>query len=231
MKIKYSFVIPTLNEGKYIGKCLSSIRKMRRKDIEIIVVDSYSKDKTVKTARRYGAKVLYEGRKGPAIARNTGSRKAKGEVFVFPDADVIFDKDFLNKLDVEFQKNIAGGVFNLFPYDGNGFVKLNALLINKFVNFMIAIGIPVTNGSCFVYRKKYFRKVHGFNPKFLTNEDHDLAARISKVGRVVFLRKIRVNFSSRRLKKWGLLKAIRMYGQSTYLFFFKRTYVKSGYWE
>lgn len=231
MKIKYSFIIPTLNEGKYIGKCLSSIKKMRRKDAEIIIVDSYSKDKTVKTARRYGAKVFYEGRKGPAIARNTGAKHAKGDIFVFPDADVIFEKDFLTKLDKEFERNIAGGVFNLYPYDGNGFVRFNGLLINKFVNFMIAIGMPVTNGSCFVYRKKLFRKVHGFNPKFMTNEDHDLAARISKVGHIVFFRNIRVNFSSRRLQKWGLLKSIKMYGKSTYLFFFKRTYIRTGYWS
>src|SRR3989344_6976071 len=97
--MKFSFIIPTLNEGEYLEECLKSIKSQNFNDYEIIIVDSYSKDNTVKIAKKYGAKVLYESKKGPAVARNTGAKKAKGEILIFPDADVRFEKDFLEILE------------------------------------------------------------------------------------------------------------------------------------
>src|SRR3989344_830900 len=106
--MKFSFIIPTRNEGDYLEGCLKSIKKQTIKDYEIIIVDSYSKDNTVATARKYGAKVLFEKRRGPAVARNTGAKKTKGEILIFPDADVRFEKNFLEILEKKMNTVIAG---------------------------------------------------------------------------------------------------------------------------
>jgi glycosyltransferase involved in cell wall biosynthesis len=88
---KVSIVIPTLNEEKNIETVLMKIKDFfkQRSDYtyEIIVVDGYSKDKTVEIAKRNGCKVLYdEFGKGSALIK--GMRAAKGEIIVTMDADV-----------------------------------------------------------------------------------------------------------------------------------------------
>ena len=86
-------------------------------------IDSYSKDNTVKIAKKYGAKVLYESKKGPAVARNTGAKKAKGEILIFPDADVRFEEDFLSNLchDIELQWLLCAVNYNRSQQNVNYF--------------------------------------------------------------------------------------------------------------
>jgi glycosyltransferase involved in cell wall biosynthesis len=231
MKPKFSFIIPSLNEGKYIGRCLASIKKQGRRDYEIIVVDSYSKDATVKIARRYGARIFYEGRKGPAIARNTGAKHGRGEIFVFSDADVIFNKNFLDVLENKMTRCVIGGVCNMAVYDNNSkMIRTNYRIANLIVRFLISLGKPMTMGSCFIFRKNTFKKAGGFNPHFLTNEDHDMANRASKLGRFVYFKNAKIGTSTRRVKKWGLRKSIRVYFKSTIVFWLNHSYLKD-YWN
>src|SRR3990172_2188424 len=113
-----SVIIPTYNEDNVILDCLASLGDQTYDDIEIIVVDDGSGDKTVSRLESYGLRVtglmkrtrnakratpkpiklLIQNHKGPGAARNLGASKAKGEILVFVDADMTFDKDFLNKL-------------------------------------------------------------------------------------------------------------------------------------
>ncbi|MBI4154334.1 glycosyltransferase [Candidatus Woesearchaeota archaeon] len=229
-RIKFSFIIPSLNEGRYIGDCLKSIKNQGRKDYEIIVVDSFSRDGTVKIAKGHGAKVLFERRKGPGIARNTGAKKAAGDILIFADADVRFGKGFLGKLEKKFDHDIGGCIFFLVLYDAkNRLQSLYYKSANYIAAFLNSIGVQMTAGSCFAYRKNVFRKAGGFNPKFMTNEDHDLADRASKIGKFVFCRDIVVYTSSRRVAKLGLFRSTKMYAKSTFTYFLNHGYLRD-YW-
>ena len=73
-----SVVIPTYNSEKYIERCLRSIKNQTYKNIEIIIVDKFSTDKTVDIAERHGAKVIQDGGER-ARAKNIGLKNAKGE--------------------------------------------------------------------------------------------------------------------------------------------------------
>lgn len=81
-----SIVIPTLNEEKNIRRVLEDIKNSRCRDYEIIVVDGYSKDKTVEIAKRYSAKVIYDD-KGKGSALIKGMNEAKGDIVITMDAD------------------------------------------------------------------------------------------------------------------------------------------------
>ena len=226
----FSFIIPSLNEGKYIGRCLNSINKQRESK-EIIVVDSYSKDDTVKIAKKYGARVLYEGRKGPAVARNTGAKAANGRILVFPDADTKFDTNFLTKLKQEYENSKAGGgIFRLTFFDPRGYSDIFFFKVwNKIVKFLNAVGFTFTNGTCFTYRKDIFNKVGGFNSKLLTNEDHDLAIRISKYSRIRMF-DITVYTTVRRLERLGAIKFLKLQAKATLNYFlFQRSLPE--YWQ
>jgi len=112
-KIKVSVIIPAYNAEQWITKCLESIPK--RDDIEIIVVNDGSTDKTIgylNNYKRFGYKDLiiidYGKNKGVSYARNTGIEKSKGEYLVFIDSDdyiypKVFNKIVDNYLNSEYQ--------------------------------------------------------------------------------------------------------------------------------
>src|SRR3989338_2350043 len=112
-----SIIIPTLNEEKYLPKLLDSIKNQNFSDYELIVADFNSKDRTREIARRYGCKIVLGGI--PGVARNNGSRVAKGEYLLFLDADVILPKHFLYKFVNEFDRKFADIATCGFKYDGN----------------------------------------------------------------------------------------------------------------
>ncbi len=231
MKPLFSFVIPTLNEGKYIEDCLKSIQKQDRKDHEIIVVDSYSRDRTVQIARKYSARVLFEKRKGPGIARNTGAKHAKGKIIIFADADVRFERGFLDKIEKKFSHDIGGCIFFLEIYDAkNTLQKYSYYFANYIACFLMSIGITMTAGSCFAYRKQVFNKAGGFNIEFMTNEDHDLAGRAGKIKKFAFFRDIVVYTSSRRVVKLGVLRSTKLYAKSTLVYFLNHGHLRN-YWD
>ncbi len=229
MKPRISVIIPTLNEKKYLKKCLDSLKRQDMRNYEIIVVDSYSTDGTVQLARRYG-RVVFEKRKGPGAARNTGAKHAKGGILVFADADVRFGKDFLKKIEKKFENNIGGGICRLSVYDsGKTVYKMAYSFVNCISKFLNRMGIILTGGSCFAYRRKIFLKAGGFNPVFMTNEDHDLAGRVSKISRFMFFDDITAYTSCRRIKKNGLLRMVKLYFKSTAIYFLNHSYVRE-YW-
>jgi len=80
-----SINIPTLNSERTIARCLRSVVQQSYRNIEIIVIDSYSSDNTVAIAKRYGAKVVYE-RKLPR-QRMRGIMESRGEYILLLDSD------------------------------------------------------------------------------------------------------------------------------------------------
>jgi glycosyltransferase involved in cell wall biosynthesis len=227
---RISFIIPTRNEEKYIEGCLKSIKGQIKKNYEIIVVDTLSEDNTIKIAKRYGAKIIIEPRKGVAIARNKGARYAKGDILVFADADVRFEKDFTKKIEEKFRNNIAGGIFNLTFFDGSRFDKLAFKFWNFVIKNLIRTGFVTTNGSCFVYEKKIFKEVKGFDEKLFTNEDNDLARKVAKLKRFCFFDDIIVYTSVRRVKKKGYLRYLIIHIKSTLLYFISKRSLQE-YWN
>ena len=85
-----SVVIPTLNEGPVIERCLKSLSEQTYKDFEIVIVDSGSKDGTLRIARKYKSRIIDEPRRGVPLARNRGAREAKGDIVVCTDGDAVY---------------------------------------------------------------------------------------------------------------------------------------------
>lgn len=98
-----SIIIPTKNSDEFLENCLKSIKNQTYKNIEIIVVDGKSKDKTLEIARRYGAKIYEyspEVKKGTFDAphkRNYGVKKARGELVYYVDADMELNKNVVEE--------------------------------------------------------------------------------------------------------------------------------------
>lgn len=99
---RVTVVIPTLNEEGGIGPTLDAIpRKSLAEagyDLEILVVDGESTDRTREVAERLGARVLVEKRKGYGRAYKTGFAAATGDVIVTADADTTYPLEAMHEL-------------------------------------------------------------------------------------------------------------------------------------
>lgn len=91
--MKASFVIPVMNGSAYIAETLDSCVRQKLKDIEIIVVDDGSTDRTIDLIEYFMEKdkrislIRHDGNKGRSVARNTGIQAAKSEIILVSDAD------------------------------------------------------------------------------------------------------------------------------------------------
>lgn len=90
--IKISVVIPAYNSEKWIGRCLESVLAQSYRNLEILVVDDGSADRTFGIARSVAGKdgrvkCFRQENRGVASARNKGLLHASGDIMAFVDAD------------------------------------------------------------------------------------------------------------------------------------------------
>lgn len=93
-----SVVIPCLNDGPLLARCLDSLNKQVIPPAEIIVVDNGSTDDSAAVARARGARVVEEPRRGITWATRTGFDAASGDLLLRLDADVEVPPDFTIRL-------------------------------------------------------------------------------------------------------------------------------------
>ncbi len=88
--LRFSIVIPSLNQGRFIGETLRSIAEQNYPAVEVIVRDGGSTDETAEVVRRFGALVtcfVSEPDHGQSDALNKGFAQATGDIFGWMNAD------------------------------------------------------------------------------------------------------------------------------------------------
>ncbi len=98
-----SVIIPMYNAEKFIEKCIEHLVHQTYKNIEIIIVDDDSTDKSVATCNNYqhnDARIHLISQKngGPSVAMNTGLDVARGDYIHFHDHDDFVNLDFFEKM-------------------------------------------------------------------------------------------------------------------------------------
>lgn len=102
--MKVSIIIPSYNSQDYLERCLDSVINQVYKNIEIIVVDDASTDKTKEIIKKYAEKdrriiPFYQTtNKGVSAARNVGLKAATGEYILFVDSDDSLTKDAVRRM-------------------------------------------------------------------------------------------------------------------------------------
>lgn len=93
MPLKLSFIIPVYNSQKYLNECLESICKQVNKDVEVIIIDDCSVDKSYQISKKFDKKYHFikvlklKKNRGVSYSRNKGIEKAKGDYLCFIDSD------------------------------------------------------------------------------------------------------------------------------------------------
>jgi len=205
--VKFSVVVPTYNEEKYIERTLQALKKQTFTDFEIIVKDGGSRDQTVKIAKRFADKIVPLPDTSAADARNQGARYAKGENLVFTDADTLLPPQTLERFNEHMtNKQVVGVSCRKIPQSGNLLDRFLYEFVNVSTFISSRIGLGGAHGNCMLIRRLVFERIGGFNPDIIVAEEQELVRRALKFGRYVFLLDFYVVENPRRLQNWGRLR-------------------------
>jgi len=94
--LKFSVVVPTLNEETNIRECVLNVRNINP-EVEVIVADGGSTDRTVQVAQEAGA-VTCGARRGRGTQMNAGAAIASGDIVLFLHADTRLPPDAFDVL-------------------------------------------------------------------------------------------------------------------------------------
>lgn len=167
--MKVSIVIPTLNEEDGIGATIDEIPvdaiKKEGYNLEILVIDGGSTDRTIEIARSKGARVIIEPRKGYGRAYKTGFESATGDIIVTGDADCTYPfRDVLVFVKMLFDKNLDFINTNRFASLEEGAMGFGNRLGNKILNLTIAfiffIRLKDSQSGMWIFRKAALEKMN-----------------------------------------------------------------------
>ncbi len=202
-----SIIIPTLNEEKYLPRLLESIKKQDFSDYEIIVSDAGSDDNTIRVAEKYNCQtVIDKENRHPSFQRNNGAKIAKGDIFLFLDADTVLPDNFLTLVVDEFKRRnlVVAGTY--FKFNPNCFLySIYAFFYNAFC-FFRQYYVPASVGAGMLATKEVHRRIKGFDTSIFVAEDYDYCCRAAKLGKFRMIRSKKILYSSRRLEKEGIIK-------------------------
>ena len=122
-KIKYSVIIPVYNAQKTLKRCLDSLLGQERKDVEVILINDGSLDRSGEIIEDYrnrypNIRAVAQENSGVSAARNRGLDEAKGTYITFVDSDDYVSDDYFRVMDeagekedcdlIVFAKDVAG---------------------------------------------------------------------------------------------------------------------------
>jgi len=173
-----SVIVTTRNEERNIANCLESVKDQSypAENIEIIVVDNNSIDRTKSFSETY-TKSVYNYGPERAAQRNFGVSKAKGEYILYLDADMVLSPDVIAECLEKCEKERLLALYIPERIIGRGFWARVRDFERSFYN--------ATSIDCvrFVKRDK-FLEIGGFDEGLTGPEDWDFDRRIARLGSV-----------------------------------------------
>lgn len=166
--MKVSIVLPTLNEEEGIGDTIDSIKKeefeKRGWDLEIVVVDGNSTDRTREIAKAKGAKIIIEPRKGYGRAYKTGLKEVTGDIIVTGDADGTYPFDKVHEyIDLLLKENLDFITTNRFAGLKHGAMSFKHFIGNFILSFTLRLlyGIKIkdSQSGMWIIRKDALNKI------------------------------------------------------------------------
>jgi glycosyltransferase involved in cell wall biosynthesis len=179
-----SLIVTTKNEEENIGRCLDSLRAQTYPNIEIILVDNNSRDKTKEIAKNKGAKVYNFGPERSA-QRNYGIiTKSQGKFVMYVDADMILTPNLI--MDCVNDLSAKPGVIALYIPE----MILGKSLFCRIRRFERQFYDGTSIDSCRFFRREAFIQSGGFDEELFKKggcEDWDLDKKIRNCGEVAIL--------------------------------------------
>lgn len=217
-----SVVVPVYNVEPYLIECLESIINQTYRDLEIILIDDGSTDRSGDICDEYGKKderiiVIHQSNQGSASAKNAGLRKSSGEYLAFVDSDDFLQEDayeFMVKQLEEYCADIIQGcfrkVYQKFYRDVNKIIEMQILDTSEFLELFTK---DWTCGLLWdklykrdIFKDIYFKEGHKIDDEFFTYKGVMNSKKILRVPHYIY--NYRQRISSVMFSKDSQLKII-----------------------
>ncbi|MDR1683013.1 MAG: glycosyltransferase [Candidatus Symbiothrix sp.] len=228
-KTLISVIIPVYNGEKYLAQCIENTLCQTYKQLEIIVIDDGSTDKSAQIAAQYPVKIISQKNSGLAASRNTGIDNATGDYIHFLDVDDWLNLQYYEKMLEAVQLTKAemavGGVINEIRQ------KRTQIFDYQIVVSTIDDKLALTNVGKYGYAWRYLFDINFLKNNNLRFEEGRLiedlafslqavyfANKIVSVPNAVYVYKLRENsimsnrnkaFKQKRHEDWKHAKEVR----------------------
>lgn len=188
---RVSFCIPTLNSENTLDNCLRSIANQEYPDVEIVIVDGFSEDRTVGIARKYTDKIYFEkGKLGSA--RQTSIERSTGRILGLFDSDIVIPhkKWLINAVRFFNYGPRVGTVWPMYvaPIRARWTTRLYMNHYRLIVGNRISKRYGLFGGGNSLFLRSAFEEIGGVNRNIHWGEDFDWAMRLKDKGyQVVFI--------------------------------------------
>ena len=188
-----SVVIPTYNGGEHLLDAVNSVLQQTYAPLEIIVVDDGSKEDILRILSPVSQRIMYirQDNAGPAAARNTGVRAARGEFIAFLDDDDLWHPTKLEAQMHGMSQDPDCGLVYSYPIliDEKGSLIFNQppkTFPSGYVYYDFLKQNQIVTVSATLLRASVFQKVGFFDTNLYVCEDYDLWLRIAKDYKLIF---------------------------------------------
>lgn len=185
-----SVLIPLYNAEQYIEDTIIRLKKQTYPNIEVIIVDDHSTDKSLKIAQKYVSEqvhVYVNPKKGGNSARNYAFLQSRGEYVKFIDADD-FCSDNMIKSQMErilsegTRQTVVFSPVRMYYPDGQLFVPPRGIDRDYVPSIELLLDIWRGKGfncpHCHLMHRSLVNKVNGWNENIIKNQDGEFFARI-----------------------------------------------------
>jgi glycosyltransferase involved in cell wall biosynthesis len=211
-----SVIIPTLNEESTIEKLLSQFSEdlIRKYEIELILSDGGSTDRTVEIAKRKVHIILDEVKDRKQTigeGRNRGAHHSSGEVLFFFNADVRVNdmgQHLKGMLEALRSPDVVAATCPVYVYPEmeTSLDRVYHRIHNFHVQSFNALRFGTGRGECQVIKRSAFFSVGGYDERLAAGEDFDLYRRLARRGKVKYIRNLKAYESPRRYRRLGYFR-------------------------
>lgn len=196
-------VIPTLNEEKFIAKCIDCLitQTFPFEKIDLMVVDGGSVDKTYEIVERYqkqhkNIRYIHNPKRIQSVAFNIGVAESSAPVVIRLDAHAIYNTDYIEKciegLKTDNTRGNVGGRCIILPFNDTLWANANAILnYSRFgiggSAFRVGMKPEYVDSVPFgAFPRSVIEKVGGMREDLPRAEDNEYNSRIRKAGYKVY---------------------------------------------
>jgi glycosyltransferase involved in cell wall biosynthesis len=226
MELKFSIITPSFNSEKYIIDTIESVLLQKYKNIEHIIIDGGSSDRTIDIISKYShIKWISEKDSGPSDAIRKGFEMADGDIFVWLNSDDYFEPDIFKNISNYFSCNTDLQILigNITFVDKNKDILVKDKTYHYDKNHLVKVCADVIRQPSTFFTKGIYEKVGGISCRLKVVFDYDLFIRMLDVSspkfvdeNFAYVRDFEETISRRLVRKQAIeiLKVSKMYGGS-----------------
>lgn len=203
MNYEVAIAIPTLNEERFISRCLDSIIKQTFKfeKMDVMIIDGGSNDKTKDIVAEYqkshqNIRFIENKKKIQSVAFNIGFKKSTAPYIIRLDAHAEYDSKYISlcieNLKQDEKRGNVGGRCNILPFNQSLWAQTNAILNHSRFGiggaaFRVSNEAHNTDSVPFgAFPRKIIEEIGGMREDLPRGEDNEYNSRIRKAGYKIF---------------------------------------------